>query len=133
MPRILMASLVLLSLHPGAFPVDPAPTAVSLASAAPVTASSPNPAGEEPARRLEGLGSHTRRVTGASKEAQAWFDQGLNVLFAFNHEEARRAFRRAAELSPRCAMAWWGEAATHGPHINNPIVTPENGKIGFDR
>ncbi len=134
MPRVLLASLVLLSIQPAVSSGDPARTAnATTVLAAPVAAASAKPAADdEPAHRLEGLGSHTRRVTGASKEAQAWFDQGLNVLFAFNHDEARRAFRRAAELSPRCAMAWWGEAATWGPHINNPIVSPENGKSGFD-
>jgi hypothetical protein len=45
-------------------------------------------------------------VTQASPEAQRWFDQGLNVVYAFNHDEAIRAFTLAASLSPGCAMAW---------------------------
>jgi tetratricopeptide (TPR) repeat protein len=65
-------------------------------------------------------------VTGASPEAQRWFDQGLNVVFAFNHDEAIRAFTRAAALSPGCAMAFWGIAYANGPHINNTQVDAEH-------
>jgi tetratricopeptide (TPR) repeat protein len=75
--------------------------------------------------RFEGLGSHGRSVSTRSGEAQVLFNQGLNFLFAFNHEEAIRSFARAAELDPSCAMAWWGVAYANGPHINNPILPPE--------
>ena len=44
---------------------------------------------------FEGLGSHSRRVTTVSPEAQRYFDQGLAFLYAFNHDEAIRSFRRA--------------------------------------
>ena len=75
---------------------------------------------------LDGLGSHRRPVTGASAEAQRWFDQGLNLVFAFNHDEAIRAFAHAAALAPDCAMASWGLAYANGPHINNPQVDEEH-------
>jgi len=71
---------------------------------------------------LDGLGAHRRPVTGASPEAQHWLDQGLNVVFAFNHDEAIRAFTKAAALSPGCAMAFWGIAYANGPHINRTHV-----------
>lgn len=73
---------------------------------------------------FEGLGTNGRRITTASPQAQRYFDQGLSFLFAFNHDEAIRSFRRAAELDPSAAMAWWGIAVAQGPHINNPAVTP---------
>jgi len=69
-----------------------------------------------------GTGSHSRAVATTSAEAQRYFDQGLAFLFAFNHDEAIRSFRRATELDPGCAMAWWGIAYANGPHINNPVV-----------
>ena len=80
---------------------------------------------------LDGLGPHRRPVTGASPEAQRWFDQGLNVVYAFNHDEAIRAFTRAAALSPGCAMAWWGIAYANGPHINNPQLDPEHAQAAW--
>jgi len=74
---------------------------------------------------FEGLGGLSRTVTTSSPEAQRYFDQGLAFLYAFNHDEAIRAFSHAAELDPSCAMAFWGLAYANGPHINNPAVAPD--------
>src|SRR5436190_24140277 len=78
--------------------------------------------------RYQGLGGFSRKVTTPSPEAQAYFDQGLSFLYAFNHDEAIRAFRRASEIDPKCAMALWGLALANGPHINNMTVPPEREK-----
>src|SRR5688572_12724384 len=59
---------------------------------------------------FEGLGGFGRKVTTASPEAQRYFDQGLCFLYAFNHDEAIRAFDQAARIDSDCAMAWWGIA-----------------------
>src|SRR5215831_17649117 len=69
----------------------------------------------------EGLGSVTYKITTASPEAQAYFDQGLRLAYAFNHGEAQRAFRKAQRLDPNCAMCFWGEALVLGPNINLPM------------
>lgn len=74
---------------------------------------------------LEGLGPHARTITTASPEAQRYFDQGLNLLFGFNHGMAIRSFEEAARLDPSCAMAHWGVSLACGPHINYPAVPPE--------
>lgn len=74
---------------------------------------------------FDGAGPHRRPIASSSNEAQEYFDQGLAFLYAFNHDEAIRSFRRAAELDPECAMARWGIAYANGPHINNPAVPPE--------
>ncbi|MFE7170701.1 tetratricopeptide repeat protein [Streptomyces sp. NPDC057616] len=66
------------------------------------------------------LGSHGRRVTTSSGEAQTWFDRGLNWTYAFNHEEAVRCFEAAAAADPGCAMAEWGVAYALGPNYNKP-------------
>ena len=79
-----------------------------------------------------GLGKHTRPVVTSSPDAQKYFDQGLNFLFAFNHDEAIRSFRHAAALDPNCAMAHWGVAVANGPHINNPVVPPDRAKSAWD-
>lgn len=79
----------------------------------------------------EGLGGLSRKVTTGSAEAQRYFDQGLAFLYAFNHDEAIRAFRRASEIDPKCAMALWGIAIANGPHINNMAVPKEREKEAF--
>jgi tetratricopeptide (TPR) repeat protein len=83
---------------------------------------------DEPEIFFDGTGPHTRPITTQSATAQQFFNQGLNFLFAFNHAEARRSFRAAARHDPNCAMAWWGLAVANGPHINFPMVPPEQEK-----
>lgn len=80
------------------------------------------PAGKMPL--FDGLGAHTRKITTHSAEAQRYFDQGLNFYFGFNHGAAIRSFKEAVRLDPECAMAQWGIALAHGPHINFPVVPP---------
>jgi tetratricopeptide (TPR) repeat protein len=69
----------------------------------------------------DGLGAVTYRITTANAQAQAYFDQGLRLTYAFNHGEAQRAFRKAQKLDPDCAMCFWGEALVLGPNINLPM------------
>lgn len=67
------------------------------------------------------LGSLHLPVSTANARAQAYFDQGLRLLFGFNHAEAARAFRAAQRHDPGCAMCYWGEALVLGPNINAPM------------
>jgi len=80
---------------------------------------------------LPGLGSHTRKITTESPEAQRYFDQGLNLLYGFNHGAAIRSFQEAARLDPDCAMAHWGIALACGPHINLPMVPPPAAELAW--
>jgi hypothetical protein len=64
---------------------------------------------------------HHYKITTANERAQAYFDQGLRLAYAFNHGEAQRAFRMAQKLDPDCAMCFWGEALVLGPNINLPM------------
>src|SRR5438046_9263332 len=68
-----------------------------------------------------GLGSIAYKITTANERAQAYFDQGMRLTYAFNHGEAQRAFRTAQKLDPECAMCFWGEALVLGPNINLPM------------
>src|SRR5215468_5430849 len=74
-----------------------------------------------PGPLLDGLGDLHHPITTESKQAQRYFDQGLRLLFGFNHKEAIRSFRSAAQLDPNCAMACWGVAYAYGPHVNKPM------------
>jgi tetratricopeptide (TPR) repeat protein len=64
------------------------------------------------------LGTHSRKITTPSPEAQRWFDLGLNWCFGFNKNEGIKCFRRALEFDPRCVMAHWGIAYGSGPFYN---------------
>jgi tetratricopeptide (TPR) repeat protein len=80
-------------------------------------ANQPSPTGAL-APRLQNLGTHTFPVSTKNTQAQLFINQGLNLAYAFNHAEARRAFREAARLDPDLAMAYWGQALVLGPNIN---------------
>jgi tetratricopeptide repeat protein len=64
------------------------------------------------------LGTHHKAVGTKVPAAQQYFDQGLRLVYGFNHAEAIRSFTRATELDPSCAMCFWGIAYAYGPHVN---------------
>jgi len=71
-----------------------------------------------PATLMPGLGNLHHAIATRSGDAQRFFDQGLTLVYAFNHEEAIRSFQKAAELDPRSPMPYWGIAYALGPNIN---------------
>lgn len=83
------------------------------------------------APELRGLGSLQMRVTTAVPRAQVFFDQGVRLLYAFNHAEARRAFQEAARLDPALAMAHWGQAMTLAPNVNAPMPV-DAGRLAYE-
>lgn len=68
---------------------------------------------------LANLGKFRRTVSTSNELAQKYFDQGLALVYAFNHDEARRSFLEAARNDPALAMAHWGVALAAGPNIND--------------
>ena len=92
-------------------------------AAAPASAHDDSPAAAAaPAVALDpGLGPLHHPVSTRNRQAQAYFDQGLRLVFAFNHEAAIKSFQRAAELDPNLATAYWGIALALGPNINHSM------------
>jgi tetratricopeptide (TPR) repeat protein len=84
------------------------------------------------ARLFGGLGDFHRVVSTNSPQAQAYFDQGMRFLWAFNHDEATRSLAKAAELDARCAMCWWGVALTVGPNYNLPMMAEPRAAVAWD-
>ena len=78
----------------------------------------------DPPPLYEDLGAYHHPIATSVPEAQAYFDQGLRLYYAFNHQEAVRSFREAQRLDDRCAKCWWGEALAWGPNINLPMDEP---------
>jgi len=80
----------------------------------------------EPAASLaSGVGDVNHPVSTTNPEAQKFFNQGLAYLYAFNHEEAVRSFRRAGSLDPQLAMASWGVALALGSNYNLQADAPQ--------
>lgn len=73
---------------------------------------------------MAGLSDLHHPVSTKDPEAQKFFNQGLALIYAFNHEEARRSFEQAAKLDPKLAMAQWGIALAVGPNYNESQIDP---------
>lgn len=67
---------------------------------------------------VDGFGTGGMAVDTANPEAQAWFDHGVRLRWAFEHSESVRAFRKARLLDPSCGMCAWGEAWAIGRNLN---------------
>lgn len=72
-----------------------------------------------------GLGTFTKPMSSSSKEAQAFFDQGFQMMYAFAKPEAVRSFREAWKRDPDCAICYWGEAWSWGSYLNAPMTDEE--------
>ncbi len=79
-----------------------------------------------------GLGNYHHPITTQNPEAQTYFNQGLTLLYGFNHDEAARYFRRAAELDPEAAMPYWGLALAIGPNYNDTAVDENRAQATYD-
>ena len=66
----------------------------------------------------DNLGSHQYEITTRNPQAQRYFNQGLRLTWAFNHDEAIRSFAEGERLDTSCAMCAWGIAFASGPNIN---------------
>lgn len=81
---------------------------------------------------FEDMGAYQRTITTDSPEAQEYFNQGLNWMYGFNHDEAVRAFTKAAEIDPNCAMAWWGVSHAQGPNYNASCMSHPRSAAAWD-
>src|SRR5215471_470660 len=90
------------------------------------------PVADQPAQLFDDLGSLHHAISTQVADAQRYFDQGLRLVYAFNHDESIRSFRACAALDPRSAMCEWGVALASGPHINTPTLDPERARAAWE-
>jgi len=90
----------------------------------------PQAAGEDAPRLMAGLGDTQLEITTDSQLARRYFDQGVALTYAFNHDAAARSFEAAERLDPDCASCAWGIALALGPNINAPMG-PEAGARAY--
>ena len=79
-----------------------------------------------------GLGDYHFPITTTNADAQVYFDHGIRLLYGFNHDEAARYFRRAAELDPQAPMPYWGVALSIGPNYNDAAVDAARAQATFE-
>ncbi len=66
------------------------------------------------------LGAYFNSINTTGNEQDIWLNRAMIWLFGFDLEMSFRCFRRAAELDPNYAMAYWGMAYTSGIYYNKP-------------
>lgn len=141
MKRLNVGTIALLTLSSWAAAGDAQTGAPSTASAIgalcitrPSSAGSPTTIAEwaDGAQLFDGLGTFHRPVTTTSADAQRYFDQGMRLLWAFNHDESTRSFAKASLLDPQCAMCFWGVALTVGPNYNLPMMAASRAQVARD-
>jgi len=84
------------------------------------------------ARIYEGFGNYQREISTESESAQKWFNQGMQLMYGFNHDEAIRSFEQAAAEDPSSPMPWWGIAYCNGININDPEMTEERSRLAWE-
>jgi tetratricopeptide (TPR) repeat protein len=98
-----------------------APATKPQSAAPPAQTSAPTKPPPGGSQLLDGLGQVHHPIHTSSPDAQKFFDQGMALVFGFNHEAAIRSFDRAAELDPTAAMPHWGRAWALGPNYNMDV------------
>jgi tetratricopeptide (TPR) repeat protein len=78
---------------------------------------------ERPLTLRAGVGNSHEAVTTASKEAQAFYDQGINYLESYVWIEASRSFHQALRLDPKFSMAYLGLS-----YVQSGLENPEGAK-----
>jgi tetratricopeptide (TPR) repeat protein len=73
-----------------------------------------------------GLGKFSRKISSSNPEAQAFFNQGFQMMYSFAKPEAVRSFRAAWKADPECAICYWGEAWAWGSYLNAPMTSEES-------
>jgi tetratricopeptide (TPR) repeat protein len=71
----------------------------------------------------DNLGTLEHAITTSSPMAQKYFNQGLRLIYGFNHDEAIKSFKEGLKHDSTCAMCYWGIAYALGPNINLPMDT----------
>jgi len=81
------------------------------------------------AKLLPGLGSYSHPIRTSNPEAQKFFDQGLVLLYNFNHAGAEKSFLHAAALDPQAPMPWWGVGVALGLNYNRDVTKLEGERL----
>lgn len=94
----------------------------ALAAAPSVLVAQDEAAPQEMPLLTEVLGDFSRPIDTDVPMAQAFFDQGMQMVYAFTYPVAIRSFEEAQRRDPNCAMCYWGEAQARGPFMNSRMT-----------
>lgn len=79
----------------------------------------------------QAMGDFHFPISSENELAQAYFDQGFQLMYAFAKEDAARSFREAQLADPDCAICYWGEAWAWGSYLNGAMTTAEGPRAWY--
>ncbi|MGD8289523.1 MAG: tetratricopeptide repeat protein [Gemmatimonadota bacterium] len=111
----------------------PLPLLVAILALVPAGLVGQNEAPDGPVMPLltDVTGDFSRPIDTESTLAQAYFDQGMQMVYAFTYPVAIRSFQEAQRQDPDCAMCYWGEAQARGPFLNSKM-TQSNAPLAYE-
>jgi tetratricopeptide (TPR) repeat protein len=68
---------------------------------------------------LPGWGNYRWHISTKSDSAQFYFNQGINLYYAFHIIESMASFKKAERFDENNAMIYWAQALAYGPNIND--------------
>jgi tetratricopeptide (TPR) repeat protein len=68
---------------------------------------------------LPGWGNYRWHITTNNDSAQFYFNQGINLYYAFHIIESMASFKKAQLFDANNAMIYWAQALAYGPNIND--------------
>lgn len=126
--------LALAALFALTMPLSPASAAMDDMAPAPAMTTIPQTTADwaKGAMLFDGLAKVHRPVVTDSPLAQRYFDQGMSLMWGFNHDEATRSFAKAAAIDPHCAACFWGVSFTVGPNYNLLFLSAPRARVAFE-
>jgi len=115
-----LAVLAILAGTACSMPQAPAPTTASDQTSHVHQAShAARPADAQPVL-YDSFGTHSYPITTSSADAQRWFDQGLRMVYAFNHAEALKAFPAGRSRGSELRDVLLGHRPRRGLELQQP-------------
>ena len=68
---------------------------------------------------LPGWGNYRWDIASKNDSARFYFNQGINMYYAFHIIEAMASFKKAQQFDDTNAMIYWAQALAYGPNIND--------------
>ncbi len=66
----------------------------------------------------EMTGDFSRSISSNNARTQAYFNQGMQLRYAYAVDAAARSFREAWKADPNCAICYWGESFSLSGYLN---------------
>ena len=79
----------------------------------------------------DAMGDFFFPISSENDLAQAYFNQGFQLMYSFAKEDAVRSFQASHLADPDCAVCWWGESWAWGSYLNGAMTSAQAPRAYF--